>query len=153
MTISQQGLDLIKQFEGLRLKAYRDGAGIWTIGYGTTRYENGKKVQPTDVITNHRAEELLRSDCRVFCVAVNAVLSGTSINQNQFDALVSLCYNIGSSAFRGSSVVKNILSGQSELTISASWVAWNKITVDGKKVVSEGLTNRRIAEIKHYYSK
>lgn len=153
MTISQQGLDLIKQFEGLRLKAYRDGAGIWTIGYGTTRYENGKKIQPTDVITNHRAEELLRSDCLVFCLTVNDVLSGISLNQNQFDALVSLCYNIGSNAFKGSSVVKNILSNRSELTISASWVAWNKITVYSKKVVSAGLTNRRIAEIKHYYSK
>lgn len=153
MTISQHGLDLIKQFEGLRLKAYRDGAGIWTIGYGTTRYENGQKIQPTDVITEHLAEELLRSDCRIFCFAVNDVLRVVSLTQNQFDALVSLCYNIGSNAFRSSSVVKNILSGQSEITISASWMAWNKITVNGKKVVSAGLTNRRIAEVKHYYSK
>ncbi|HAX78659.1 MAG TPA: lysozyme, partial [Cyanobacteria bacterium UBA11372] len=95
MKISQNCLDLIKKWEGLRLHAYKDPVGIPTIGYGTIRYPNGQKVQIGDTITQQEAEAFLQLECDEVAEKVSKLVSGISLNQNQFDALVSLCYNIG----------------------------------------------------------
>jgi len=89
MTISQKGIDLIKKFEGLRLKAYKDSGGIYTIGYGHT----GEEAQPGNIITYKEAEILLRKDLQYAIDSINSI--NIELTQNQFDALCSLVYNMG----------------------------------------------------------
>lgn len=91
MELSQNGLNLIKQFEGCRLTAYKDVGGTWTIGYGHT----GSDVYEGLTITQEQADALLYSDCAGFVAKVNKYQSIYNFNQNEFDALVSFCYNIG----------------------------------------------------------
>ena len=90
MKISQKGIDLIKKYEGCVLKAYKDPVGVWTIGYGHT-----KGVKKGDVITQQQAEDLLKQDLATYEAKVDKYNSTYHFNQNQFDALVSFCYNIG----------------------------------------------------------
>ena len=100
MNISQNGINLIKQFEGLRLKAYQCAAGVWTIGYGHT-----SGVKKGDKITPKQAEDFLRSDLEKFENAINNLVIA-ELNQNQFDALVSFVFNIGINAFKQSTMLK-----------------------------------------------
>ena len=95
--VSTSGIDLICSIEGLKLKAYDDGGGVWTIGYGTTIYPNSIKVKRGDTCTIEQAKAYMAHDLKKFESAVNEVT--VDLNQNQFDALVSLAYNIGTSAF------------------------------------------------------
>lgn len=135
MKTSQEGIDLIKRFEGLQLKAYKCPAGIWTIGYGHT----GPEVKEGKVITLAEAETLLRMDLGVFEDAVTRY-AGPAY-QHQFDAMVSLCYNIGPGNFKNSSVVRLHKAGQYN-GASAAFLLWNKA---GGKILA-GLVNRRKAE-------
>lgn len=96
MKTSQKGIDLIKSFEGLRLVAYQDGGGIWTIGYGHTGKVNGKPITSTTTITNKQAEDLLRQDLERFEKHVESYNKHYKFNQNEFDALVSFAFNLGS---------------------------------------------------------
>ncbi len=134
--INQNGLLLIKSFEGLRLKAYRDAVGIWTIGYGTTR-----GVQPNMSISEAEAEQLMRDDLIRFEQAINSAVS-VPVNDNQFSALVSFTYNVGSGAFRDSTLLRR-LNGRQDIRITADeFPRWNKA---GGRVL-HGLTRRRHAE-------
>jgi len=157
MRVSQTGIDLIKHFEGIRLDAYKDVAGIWTIGYGHigpiridgTRYDSVAAAvaanggQPVRISQGY-AEELLREELQRFEEGVSGGLK-RDINQNQFDAFVSLAYNIGVSAFRGSSALRYFNQGKiPEAADAITW--WNKATVNGQKQVVQGLVNRRAAE-------
>jgi lysozyme len=99
-SINQKGLDLIKKFEGLVLTAYRDPVGIWTIGYGHT----GPEVGPGDVITRAQAESLLKRDLLRFENAVRSLVK-VPVNSNQFSALVSFTYNVGSGALAQSTLL------------------------------------------------
>ena len=90
MKISKQGLELIKSFEGCRLKAYQDIGGVWTIGYGHT-----DNVKSGDIITQKKADELLLKDLERFEKHVNTYVPIYDFNQNQYDALVSFAFNIG----------------------------------------------------------
>lgn len=99
-SINQKGLDLIKKFEGLVLTAYRDPVGIWTIGYGHT----GPEVGPGDVITRAQAESLLKKDLLRFENAVRSLVK-VPVNSNQFSALVSFTYNVGSGALAQSTLL------------------------------------------------
>ncbi|WP_333669035.1 lysozyme [Acinetobacter guillouiae] len=92
MKTSNSGINLIKGFEGLRLKAYDDGVGIWTIGFGTIKYPNGVRVKKGDTCTESQAEEYLRNDLVVFENAINRLVK-VPLNQNQFDALLALRMN------------------------------------------------------------
>lgn len=105
MKISQAGLDLLKEFEGLRLNAYLCPANVWTIGYGTT---NG--VVPGMTITQDEAEGLLREDVEKFEAAVTRLVT-VPLEQYQFDSLVSIIYNIGESAFRSSTLLRLLNAG------------------------------------------
>ena len=131
MKISKTGLQLIEQFEGCRLTAYQDVVGVWTIGYGHT-----KKVKKGDVITREQAEHFLMKDVEKAENNVNSFYGRYKWNQNQFDALVSFAFNLGSI---------NQLTANGTRTISQiseKILAYNKA---GGKVVN-GLTRRRQAE-------
>jgi lysozyme len=141
--INRRGLDLIKCFEGLRTKAYRCPAGVLTIGYGHTSNAGLPKVFDNMTISEYQAEFILRQDLVKFEHVVAKALGGTIafLTSNQFSACVSLCYNIGASGFRRSSVVRYI--HKSDLNKAAgSFRLWNKA---GGKVL-KGLTRRRAAE-------
>lgn len=139
MKIGANGLDLIKGFEGLRLKAYRDSAGIPTIGYGHTKTARmGMKITGAD------AEELLRRDLATAEGAVNLRVE-VPINQNQFDALVSFVFNLGGGAFRRSTLLR-LLNAEDYAGAADQFPRWNKARVNGVLVALKGLTRRRAAE-------
>lgn len=102
--ISQDGIDLIKHFEGCRLKAYKDSAGIWTIGYGHT----GKEVFEGLMISQEEADELLEKDLAHFNRGVNRLTKDVkySMNQHRFDAFVAFSFNVGLAAFEKSTLLK-----------------------------------------------
>ena len=110
MSVSNKGVDLICEFEGKRLSAYDDGVGVWTIGFGTIKYPNGVRVKKGDTCTLDQAKEYMRHDLIEFEHTVNSSVK-VPLNQNQFDALVSLAYNIGSNAFKSSTLVKKLNTG------------------------------------------
>ncbi len=107
MTTSRVGINLITSFEDLRLNAYDDGVGVWTIGFGTTVYPSGIKVKKGDVCTAEQAKAFFTYDLKRFENAVNGAVK-VKLTQNQFDALVSLTYNIGENAFKGSTLLKKL---------------------------------------------
>lgn len=132
---SQAGVDLIKSFEGCRLTAYQDSVGVWTIGYGHT-----SGVYSGMTITEAKAEEYLKGDLVTAENAVNGKVT-YSIKQNQFDALVSFTYNVGSGNFGSSTLLKKL--NQGDITGAANeFDKWNKA---GGQVL-EGLVRRRAAE-------
>lgn len=140
MRTSENGVDLIKRFEGLELQAYQDIAGIWTIGYGHT----GPDVEPGMRISERDAEELLKNDLRPREEAVARLVS-VSLNQNEFDALVSFVYNVGIEAFRKSTARKR-LNANNRIGAAEALTWWNKATVSGVLREVNGLTRRRASE-------
>lgn len=149
MNINQDGLDIIKEFEGLRLRAYRDSVGVLTIGYGHTSRAGAPRVISGMEITDDQAEAILRQDLNIFEQGVVAVI-GTkldSLSSNQFSALVSLAYNIGVPALRNSSIATFIRLGNLEQA-GKHILFWNKA---GGKILP-GLVRRRKAEYDLYTS-
>jgi len=136
MKISERGLELIKKFEGLRLEAYQDAGGIWTIGYGHT----GPDVKPGMKITKEEAEQLLLKDLDRFEAAVREEVK-VPITQEMFDSLVSFCYNIGIYAFRGSTLLRLLNKGQYE-EAAREFQRWVYV----RKAKLPGLVRRRKAE-------
>lgn len=137
MKTSKNGLDLIKQFEGCRLKAYRCPAGVLTIGYGHTQ-----GVYDGQIITNSQANDYLRSDIDKFEKSVNDLVK-VNVTQNMFDALVSFTYNLGAGALKTSTLLKYLNCEEYEKA-SLEFAKWNKA---GGKVLS-GLVKRRSLEKK-----
>ena len=133
-------VDIIKKFEGLRLEAYRDSAGVWTIGYGHT----GPDVLAGEVITDERAVQLLITDIAWATNTVRRAIRVT-LTEEQRAALISLTFNIGSAAFLSSTVLRRLNASNFEGAADA-FLMWNKITVNGQKVISTGLKNRRERE-------
>ena len=141
MKISEKGLGLIKEFEGLVLKPYKDAVGIPTIGYGNTYYEDGRKVSLSDpAITEERATELLKMVVKRYEDAINRYVQ-VPITQNQFDALVSFAYNVGNENVRKSTLMK-LLNRKQYTEAADQLLRWNK--AGGKTL--KGLTRRRQAE-------
>ena len=143
MKISSDGLELIKRYEGLRLKAYKCPAGIPTIGYGHTR---GVTMGMT--ITEEIADHLLQEDV----APIEKLLNGMKINfrQGQFDALCSWIFNLGSGSFNSSTLKKKIVAGAPDKEILAEIRKWDKAKVNGKTVALPGLTKRRAEECAHW---
>lgn len=106
MEISQAGLDSIKKHEGLRLRAYRDAVGIWTIGYGHT----GPEVQPGMEITEGEAESILREDVMQAEACIEEHVT-VDLTQGQFDALCSFIFNLGCGAFERSTLLRLLNEG------------------------------------------
>src|SRR6478736_2009430 len=122
--VSARGIEFLIAEEGLRLKPYLDSVKIPTIGIGCTYYESGKRVTMQDpAITKERAIELFRHLLKTYELAVYST-TRDDLNQNQFDALVSLCYNIGVAAFKGSTVLKRVNKNPLDKTIRTSFEAW-----------------------------
>jgi lysozyme len=146
--LSQKGLELIKQFEGLSLTPYVCDGGINTIGYGNTYYTNGKKVTLKDKpLTLQQAEELLKFSLTTYEKAVDSFCRD-DISQGNFDALVSFAYNLGTGALQKSTLIKKVNANPKDPTIKAEFMKWNK--ANGK--VLAGLTKRRQAEANLYFS-
>ncbi|WP_336948622.1 lysozyme [Acinetobacter junii] len=140
MKISQVGIDLISSFEDTKLQAYDDGVGVWTIGIGTTVYPNGVKVKKGDKCTLEQAKEYFAHDLERFEASVNNLVK-VPLSQNQFDALVSLTYNIGQTAFSNSTLLKK-LNAKDYQGAADQFIRWNK----GGGKVMKGLVRRREAE-------
>ena len=140
MSVSNKGVDLICEFEGKRLVAYDDGVGVWTIGFGTIKYPNGVRVKKGDTCTLEQAKEYMRHDLIEFEHTVNSSVRAP-LNQNQFDALVSLAYNIGSNAFKSSTLVKKLNTGDYQ-GAADQFNVW--VNAGGKRM--QGLVNRRDRE-------
>jgi lysozyme len=146
--LSQKGLELIKQFEGLSLTPYVCAGGINTIGYGNTYYTNGKKVSLKDPkITLQQAEELLKHSLSTYEKAVDSFCRD-DISQSNFDALVSFAYNLGTNALQKSTLIKKVNANPKDVTIADEFLKWNK--ANGR--VLAGLTRRRQAEANLYFS-
>lgn len=146
--LSQKGLDLIKQFEGLSLTPYVCAGGINTIGYGSTYYPNGQKIKLTDpAITQIVAESFLKHSLSTYEKAVDSFCRD-DISQSQFDALVSFAYNLGTGALQKSTLIKKVNANPKDVTIADEFMKWNK--ANGR--VLSGLTRRRQAEANLYFS-
>ena len=141
MEISKNGIDLIKRFEGCRLSAYKCPAGIWTIGYGHTG-----NVKKGETITKEEAEKLLEEDLIVHSNNVSRLVKVT-LNQNQFDALVSFEYNVGFYRFKNSTLLK-LLNQKKYKEAAAQFKAWK---YGGGRVLM-GLVKRREMEEKLFLS-
>ncbi|GAB3511740.1 lysozyme [Emticicia fontis] len=148
MNLSANGLNEIKSSEAFRARPYQDNVGVCTIGYGSTFYLDGKRVTKNDPpITEPQACLLLKN---VFEKNFARHIP-TNVNQNQYDALASFIYNVGAKAFNTSTLKAKVLLNPDDPTIKEEFMKWNKGTVEGKKVVIDGLTNRRKREAELYF--
>ena len=142
MKLSQNGVNFIKSHEALRLKAYQDSKGVWTIGWGHT-----KNVRPGDVITREQAEQFIRDDFAWVERTLNTdLVTGRDkplVTQNEFDALCSLVFNIGSDAYLDSTVRRKIKQGD-KMAAARAFKMW----VYSNHKFIQGLANRRADEVR-----
>lgn len=147
--IDKKGIDFITKEEGVVLHPYLDQIGVPTIGIGSTMYEGGIKVTMRDKpITLARAQQLFSNILLKYENTVRSTIK-KDITQNQFNALVSLCYNIGQGGFSSSTVAKKVNINPNDITIGEAFKLWNK--AGGK--VNPTLVGRRIREAQLYYTK
>ena len=137
-------LTIIKFYEGLKLRAYKCPAGVPTIGFGNTFYEDGKPVKMGDVITIEKANQLLENIAYKF---LHGMKLPDGLNDNQQSALLSFAYNVGLGAWVKSTLRKKVMVNPNDASIAKEFLKWNK--ADGK--VLKGLTNRREAEAALYF--
>jgi GH24 family phage-related lysozyme (muramidase) len=142
--INEEGFKLLTTFEGCKLKAYDDGGGVWTIGYGHT-----KNVSPGMTITQAQAEQLLHEDLERFESYVEDAVQ-VEVNEDQFSALVCFCFNVGPGidGFGGSTLLRKLNTGD-YASATEQFPRWNK--VNGEPWL--GLTRRRLAEQALFLSK
>ena len=142
MKCSQEGLELIKKFEGCKLKSYKCPAGVWTIGYGHT-----EDIKEGDIVSPEEANKLLRADVFKFeeYVADNVMVE---LTQTQFDALVAWTFNLGVGNLRNSTMLKK-LNNADYTSVPFEMKRWNK--AGGKTL--DGLVRRRQAESLLFESK
>ncbi|EMU6896033.1 lysozyme [Serratia bockelmannii] len=140
MNISKRGIELIKQFEGLELRAYQDSVGVWTIGYGWTQPVDGKKIVRGMVIDQVTADRLLKCGVVQFEQSVNQLVK-VKITQGQFDALVSFTYNLGLRSLSTSTLLQKLNAGDKQGAAN-EFGRW--VNAGGVKL--KGLVTRRAAE-------
>jgi lysozyme len=140
MKVNDEGLKLIKVSEGLRLGAYKDAVGVWTIGYGHTSAAGDPRVMPGQKITKDQADQILKRDVYEFARGVANTVK-VPLSDNQFSALVSFAYNVGLGALKKSSVLKAVNAGQFN-KVPGALSLWVK--ADGQTL--PGLVKRRAAE-------
>lgn len=145
--VSQKGLSLLKEFEGISFKPYLCPAGIPTISIGCTYYPDGTKVKMSDpIISEARATEIFLNVIKHFENSVDS-FTRDDISQNMFDALVSFSYNLGANALKNSTLLKKINLNPADPNIKKEFLRWNKS--NGK--ILPGLTRRRQAEADLYF--
>lgn len=142
-----KGIPIIRRFEGLRLRAYICPAGKITIGWGNTFYENGSKVQMGDRITLDRADRLLFHMVNMFEAELSKLVK-SNINENQKGALTSFIFNLGSTKFGRSTLLRKVNANPNDPTIKDEFMRW--VGKDPKTI--NGLRNRRKAEADLYFS-
>jgi len=156
MKTGKRGIALIKEFEGLKLAAYVCPAGHLTIGYGSTRWPDGRRIKATDRLKNEaEAEALLMATLKPFERDVASLLRGVEVSQNQFDALVSFAFNVGADidddrlpeGLGDSTLLRLVKADPENPAIRAEFLKWNK----GGGRVLPGLVRRREAEAKLYF--
>lgn len=147
--MTNEGLSLIKKYEGCRLTAFKGVSGTWLIGYGNSVYEDGKKVSEGDKITQERADKIFESYLEKNFVKPVSQFVKSKVNDNMFSALVSLSYGIGLGNFFTSTLLKKVNANPNDPTIVDEFKKWNKL---GTKVV-QSLTRRRIEETNLYFKK
>jgi lysozyme len=146
MKLNKEGADLIKEFEGCKLKSYQCSAKKWTIGFGNTFYEDGSPVLPGHAITQEKANKLFELIADEFAGKV-AKLVTANVTPNQFGSLVSFAYNCGIVNLQKSTLLKKVNANHNDPSIRAEFMKWNKA---GGKVLA-GLTRRREAEANLYF--
>lgn len=155
MKLDTSGYNLIKSFEGLRLSPYKCSAGVPTIGYGNTVYPNGVKVTMKDkAITEAYANEMFQITANLFARDVSGLIK-SKVNQNQFNALVSFAYNVGTDidaddipeGLGDSTLLKKVNANPNDSLIAKEFLKWNRAN---GKVVS-GLIKRRKKEAELYF--
>jgi lysozyme len=144
--LSSAGLSAIAAHEQLRLTPYKDQAGLWTIGYG-------HKLRPGewyDAIDEAKADALMADDTAEAQAAVRRYVT-RPLTQAQFDALVSLVFNIGAGAFAGSTLLVKLNAGD-DAGAAAEFPKWKYVTINGRKQPSDGLLARRESEAQLFLS-
>lgn len=139
-TFTAEAMQLLKRLEGLRLDAYQDEAGVWTIGYGHTR-----GVVPGLHWTTDQAGAALAADVATFVAGVRQLVQ-VELSDNQFSALVIFAYNVGLRALAGSTVLRHLNAGYLS-AVPDAMKAWCHVHVGGVLQVSPGLMKRRAAEV------
>jgi len=139
-------LSIIRKYEGMKLKAYKCPAGVWTIGFGATFYENGTKVKEGDVITRDRADKLLFFMAQKFLAAIRPMITA-KLTANQESALLSFAYNVGTDAFRRSTLLRKVNANPADPTIRQELAKWIK----AGGAVLPGLQRRRAEEADLYF--
>lgn len=149
---------LIKRFEGCRLKPYLCPAGVPTIGYGSTRYQNGVRVTMKDpAITQAKADAMLLFDLNAFEADVTLLTKSVKLTQNMFDALVDFAYNVGSDididstpeGLGDSTLLKKVLNNPNDPTIRDEFAKW----IHAGGMVKPGLVTRRSVDADLYFKK
>ena len=148
MNFSEQFLNLIKESEGCRLDAYRCPAGKLTIGYGHT----GSDVVEGMRISQARAEDLLRADLTKFAAIMAPQLSGLALSPQQFEALLSLSYNIGSLQAKAPTLIRKVRANPNDPTIRDEFMRHVNARVNGRLTPLPGLIRRRRLEADLYFS-
>jgi lysozyme len=150
MRIDSKGINLIKSFEGIRLGAYLCSAAVPTIGYGSTYYPDKTKVKMGDRLKDAaEAETLLTITVQLFENNVTALVNGTQLTTNQFNALVSFAFNLGTAALAKSTLLKKVKANPNDPSIAIEFAKW----VNAAGVKLEGLVRRRKAEAAMYFTK
>ena len=145
MEVNKAGKDLIKRFEGCKLKAYKCPAGLWTISWGLTFSPDGTKVKEGDVITQQQAEDYFNAIVDDFAKKVDALIK-SNVSENNFSAIVSFAYNVGMGNFQRSTLLRKVNANPKDKTIPAEFRKW--VRANGE--VLKGLVRRREAEAKLY---
>ena len=145
--LSDNGFELIVEVEGVRLKSYLDSRSIWTVGLGHT-----KTAHKDQVISNTQVHQLFETDSLWVEKCINN--EDLTINQNQFDALFSLVFNIGETQWHTSTLRRYLKKGIIDpKSINFAWKMWNKETINGIKTISPGAVNRRVKELELFFKK
>lgn len=149
MELSEKIKQMIKAWEGCRLTAYRCPSGVLTIGYGHT----GSDVTAGKKITRSEADRLFDQDVKRFADKVAPIFAGVNLNNNQFDALVSLSYNIGSLSIKAPTLLRKVKANPNDSTIREEFLKHVNARVNGVLKPLPGLVKRRTAEANHYFGK
>lgn len=146
MQLSNNGYNFITKMEGIRNDAYQDSIGIWTCGIGFTTV-NGVKVEKGLYMTNEEIQTEFFKQITLYTNCINNSVTST-LSENNYDSLVSFCFNVGCGNFKSSTLLKKININPNDITIKDEFLKWNKA---GGKVIP-GLTNRRLQEANLYFS-
>ena len=147
MELSLKIKNLIKSYEGLRLEAYRCPAGVLTIGYGHT----GPDVTEGSTVTRVEADRLFDRDIAKFAASAGNLLQGVALRPCQFDAIVSLAYNIGLGNLRKSTLLRKVKAAPGDPSIRDEFMKHVKARINGVLKTLPGLVKRRRAEADHYF--